>query len=83
MGMMNMTMSPSFTQTPKPRDLVSNFGKFALLTQTQSKFNMVQYKYGDISPTSQVFSERSIDASNSNTNVVVNNTAAIFTQDQL
>jgi hypothetical protein len=83
MAMMNMTMSPSFKKTPKYKDLVTNYGKFALLTQTQSKFNMVQYKYGDKSPTQQVYStSESGDTYNSN-NIVVNNTAAILTQDQL
>ena len=80
MAMMNMTMSPSFKKTPKHRDLISNYGKFALLTQTQSKFNMVQYKYGDQSPTQQVNSaSESGDIFMPNSNVVVNNTAAILT----
>lgn len=79
-SMMNTTMSPVYKQMTKKKELVSNFSKYALLTQTQSKFNMVQFKYGDISPISQV-NERKDFAPNKNT--VVNNLSAIINQDQI
>jgi hypothetical protein len=51
-AMMNTTMSPVYKKMAKKKELVTSFSKYALLTQTESKFNMVQFKYGDISPTS-------------------------------